>query len=213
MNAHRSIDPTPIPAPPADPSIDVCVCAPPSSACLHFPLVVVAAPRCPSTHSTRFNPKPSPPPQVARSLIPAPQPRMGTTESTMGGGKGVNKGPFSDAEYALVVQVCMYLCMPAHGVCVYGLKDQVHCVPLKTNQSINQPIDPTIHPTHTKTPVPTHPHTPQQVFNAHRDAKTGRIPKEGVARLFHVRTAPGLGPGLFRAFKAMPVFDVSPCVR
>lgn len=38
---------------------------------------------------------------------------MGTTESTMagggGGGKGVNKGPFTDAEYALVVQVRMYV--------------------------------------------------------------------------------------------------------
>jgi hypothetical protein len=44
---------------------------------------------------------------------------MGTTESTMGGGgghghghcggKGVNKGPFTDAEYALVVQVNMWV--------------------------------------------------------------------------------------------------------
>lgn len=51
---------------------------------------------------------------------------MGTTESTMGGGgghghgghgagKGVNKGPFTDAEYALVVQVYMWV-----GVCIVG---------------------------------------------------------------------------------------------
>ena len=47
------------------------------------------------------------------------------------------------------------------------------------------------------------------MFNAHKDPQTGRIPLAGMAKLFAVPAARGFGEGLFRAFKAMPVFDVS----